>query len=112
VVLPWVKWSSLAIPKYLGGWGLKNIFLFAKGLAAKSCWRLVSSENIWTQVVTHKYISLSSLQDWIRSPIKKNTTSFIIWKAVTTSFDVVEEGLAWRIGNGNKVHLGLDPWPG
>ena len=25
-VLPWVKWERLALPKALGGWGLKNIF--------------------------------------------------------------------------------------
>jgi hypothetical protein len=55
-VIPWVRWSTLAIPKVLGGWGLKNIFLFAKSLAAKLVWRLLSTENLWTQVVTQKYI--------------------------------------------------------
>jgi hypothetical protein len=43
-VLPWVKWESLAAPKALGEWGLKNISLFSKVLVEKSIWRLVSSE--------------------------------------------------------------------
>jgi len=34
-VLPWVKWETIAILKALGGWGLKNIFLFSKALATK-----------------------------------------------------------------------------
>jgi hypothetical protein len=25
---------------------------------------------------------------------------------------IVEDGLAWKVGNGNKVRLGTDPWPG
>jgi hypothetical protein len=29
-VLPWVKWSVLASPKLLGGWGLKNIHFSPK----------------------------------------------------------------------------------
>ena len=34
-VLPWISWKLLALPKYLGGWGLKVPVLFAKALAAK-----------------------------------------------------------------------------
>ena len=26
-VTPWVRWENIAVPKGLGGWGLKNIFL-------------------------------------------------------------------------------------
>ena len=34
-VRPWVRWERIALPKRLGGWGIKNIFLFAKALALK-----------------------------------------------------------------------------
>lgn len=34
-VLSWVRWEHLALPKYLGGWGLKNIYNFSITLAAK-----------------------------------------------------------------------------
>jgi hypothetical protein len=34
-VMPWVKWDMLAVPKLLGGWGLKNIHLFSKSLQPK-----------------------------------------------------------------------------
>jgi hypothetical protein len=30
----------LVVPKENGGWGLKNLFLFSKALAAKNVWRL------------------------------------------------------------------------
>ena len=38
-VMAWVCSEQLDIPKALGGWGLKNIFLFSKALAAKVSWR-------------------------------------------------------------------------
>jgi len=34
-IQPWEKWDLLVRPKALGGWGVKNIFLFLKSLATK-----------------------------------------------------------------------------
>ena len=28
--LPWTSWKTLACPKFLGGWGIENIFMFFK----------------------------------------------------------------------------------
>ena len=36
LILPWVKWDQIARPKSMGGWGIKNINLFAKALATKA----------------------------------------------------------------------------
>jgi len=41
--MPWVSWRRIALPKSLGGWGLKNIFVFSKALAGKVAWRLISN---------------------------------------------------------------------
>jgi ribonuclease HI len=109
---PWEKWENIAMPKALGGWGLKNIFLFSKALAAKSCWRLISVSSLWSLVVSQKYISPASIEDWIRNPNKSATNGSIIWKAMISSFSVVGDSLAWRVGKGNHLHIGVDPWPG
>jgi hypothetical protein len=29
-----------------------------------------------------------------------------------SSFSVVGDGLAWRVGKGNHIRIGVDPWPG
>jgi len=29
-----------------------------------------------------------------------------------SSFSVVGDSLAWRMGKGNHLHIGFDPWPG
>jgi hypothetical protein len=62
--------------------------------------------------VTQKYIWPSSLQEWIRNPSKKYHVATIMWKDLVSSFDVIGDGLAWRVGKGNQVRLGRDAWPG
>jgi len=34
--IPLFKWSSIALPKSLGGWGVRNIYLFSQALATKN----------------------------------------------------------------------------
>ena len=70
-VLPWVSWDKIARPKEWGGWGIKNLNDFSNSLAAKSGWRLISSENLWTRVVKRKYIDPMPLENWIHDPTKK-----------------------------------------
>jgi hypothetical protein len=55
-VIPLVKWSQLAHPKNFKGWGLKNIYIFSKTLAAKNLWRLVYNEHLWGKVMKSKYV--------------------------------------------------------
>jgi hypothetical protein len=71
-VVPWVRWEKIVMPKALGGWGLKNIFLFSKALAAKCSWRLINTQNLWTNVVYQKYVAPLSILEWIRNPILSN----------------------------------------
>jgi hypothetical protein len=69
-VLPWVSWEKLAVPKSLGGWGLKNIFLLFKSLGCKAGWTLVKTESIWTSVIIHKYIFPNTVEEWIQNHVK------------------------------------------
>ena len=62
-VTPWVGWKKIAIPKGLGGWGLKNIFHFSQVLAAKGGSRLLQLDSLWTRVIKHKYLSHESVED-------------------------------------------------
>ena len=44
--LPWTSWKTLACLKFLGGWGLKILVLFAKALAAKNVWNLLHGTGL------------------------------------------------------------------
>ena len=111
-VTPWVNWKRIVVPKGLGGWGLKNIFLFTKDLAAKGGWRLVKTTSLWTRVIKQKYLPEESIEAWIRNPRKSHSGGSMIWKAVVKSFHLIESKLAWNVGNGEKLLVGRDPWLG
>jgi hypothetical protein len=106
---PWVTWDKISIPKALGVWGLKNIFRFSTVLAAKCGWRLISTTNLWTEVILQKYISPSSLFDWIRNPQKNFRGGSIFWKTIVKSFHLISDRLAWRVKDGCSVRLGMYP---
>ena len=36
----------------------------------------------------------------------------MIWKAIVKSFNLIENSLAWDVGNGESVLIGRDPWLG
>lgn len=110
--LPWVAWEKVARPKDLGGWEIKSLPDFRLSLAAKSGWRLIKMENLWTRTVKIKYIDPAPLEEWIRNPNKPQKNASAIWKATLESFKVIEQGLAWKIGNGVRVKIGKDPWVG
>eukprot|EP00253_Pinus_taeda_P014791 PITA_14791 len=109
--LPWVAWDKIARPKEWGGWGLKRLPEFSLSLAAKSGWRLITLENLWTRVIKRKYIDPVPLEDWIRCQEKKSKHSSVIWKATVEAFHVIEQGLAWKVGDGKNVRIGRDPHP-
>jgi len=56
-----------------------------------------------------KHIFPLSIEDWIRTSNKLHSNVSIIWKAMLTSFQLIEDGLAWRSGNGGQVRIGMNP---
>jgi hypothetical protein len=63
-------------------------------------------------VVCKKYIHPETVEEWIRNLVKGRSNCSIIWKSMLNSFLVIGEGLAWRVGKGNKVRVGANAWPG
>jgi len=110
--VPWISWKLLALPKSLGGWGLKVPVLFAKALAAKNVWNIIHGSGLWVKIATQKYIYPMNILEWIRSNAKKKKNISICWKAVLWAFDLIGNSLVWKIGTGKDVHIGLDPWSG
>eukprot|EP00253_Pinus_taeda_P014295 PITA_14295 len=104
--------NKIALPKKWGGWGLKDLPLFAQALAAKMGWTLLTRQNIWTTISYHKYIWPQQIMDWIRLPCWPKTGISSIWKALLHSLPLIRDNLVWRINDGSMARIGLDPWIG
>jgi hypothetical protein len=71
-----LKWIVIANPKDLGGWGIKNIHHFGKALVAKGLWWIISNKGLCIQVIKHKYIEPSTIEEWVKKSLKKNPQCF------------------------------------
>jgi hypothetical protein len=100
--------QSIARPKDMGGWGLKNIHLFGISLATKSLWNLITKESLWKRIIIQKYIAPGTLINWIRWDRKNIHNVSNQWKALTLDFLVVGTYLTWKVGNGSQVRVGAD----
>jgi len=82
------KWSSIALAKDLGGWGLKDIFPFVKALAGRNLWRLTQGNSMWKRVLISKYFANQTIEDWFHTPSKSSKGS-IVWKAIVEAFPLI-----------------------
>lgn len=89
----WVKWVTIARPKNWEGWGIKRLNIFARPLATKLGWELITSKSFWTKVSYAKYIFPTNIMDWIRQNHRSNNNNSIIWKVVLNSISPIQEGL-------------------
>jgi len=55
-------------PKKLGGWGLRNLFIFNNASNTTTLWRLLNRDSIWHRVVCEKYLQNTPLETWLRKP--------------------------------------------
>lgn len=106
----WISWKKISLPKKWGGWGLKELPDFAKALAAKMGWILLTRQNMWTHVRYHKYIWPQNMMDWARLPSWSAKGGSSVWKALIDSLPLIRDNLAWRINDGMTGRIGLDPW--
>jgi hypothetical protein len=109
---PWTKWEMYCDAKSIGRLGTQKYFSVLQGPGDKGLLVSYLVSSLWMQVFTQKYIIPDSVEDWIRSPNKSSHHCSIIWKAMISSFSVVWDSLAWRVGKGNHLRIGADPWPG
>ena len=56
--------------------------------------------------MSHKYLGSGQIEDRVQNPNKSHKGGSIIWKAVVSSFKVVEDCLVWRLAMGGSLELG------
>eukprot|EP00253_Pinus_taeda_P012119 PITA_12119 len=106
----WISWQKITMPKKWGGWGLKDLPAFARALAAKMGWALLTSQNLWAHVIYHKYIWPQDIMERARLPSWSSKGCSSIWKALIHSLPLIRDNLVWRINDGTLGRIGMDPW--
>ncbi|XP_062175976.1 uncharacterized protein LOC133881026 [Alnus glutinosa] len=104
--LTWMSWSRLGVPKEKGGMGFRDLEIFNRALLAKQGWRLFKfPESLVARVMKAKYYPNGDLF----SAHLGSRPSFA-WRSIFQARRIVEDGLLWRIGDGETVRIWKDKW--
>jgi len=107
-----ISWDKIDKPKKLVWWGINNIYTFGKALAAKKLWRCLMVPQLWHEVIVNKYLKKKFVAAWLGQGSKKWTGGSNIWRALTSSLNILNEWLVWKPGDGRDVKIGFDPMVG
>ncbi|RLN42620.1 retrotransposon protein, putative, unclassified [Panicum miliaceum] len=102
----WISWEKLILPKGRGGLGFRDIHGFNLAMLAKQGWRLVQNpESLCARILGAKYCPHGDL-----FKAKMSGTVSYTWRSIMRGIKVLESGVIWRVGNGEKINIWNDPW--
>ncbi|XP_041020459.1 uncharacterized protein LOC121262108 [Juglans microcarpa x Juglans regia] len=102
----WLPWKQLGKAKTEGGLGYRDFEDFNVALLAKQDWRIIQQpHSLAARVLKAKYFYRS---DFLRGKVGSNAS--YLWRSFMAAKQVLQEGLVWRIGNGEAVNIWHDRW--
>jgi hypothetical protein len=102
----WVSWENMGKPKAEGGMGFREFSSFNLALLAKQSWRLWSNPtSLIATIMKAKYYPNTSLFE-----AKVGRRPSYAWRSIHSSCDLLQDGLVWRVGNGETIRIWKDRW--
>ena len=86
--------------------GFKDIEKFNDSLLAKQVWRMINNPDS----LCHRVFKARFFPDCSILEAKDSTLWSYAWKSIISARDVIQEGMVWRIGNGQSVRIREDKW--
>jgi len=99
------KWTTIARPRSLGGWGIKDLETFGRALRMKTMWRFLTTDSIWCQICCDKYLRSTDKISWFMKGHRTWGYASPIWRGLLETRQWIHPGLTWEIGAGNKIWL-------
>jgi hypothetical protein len=105
-IMHWVGWEKMKLPKSKGGLGFCDIHSFNMAMLARQGWSILQAPNsLCSQVLSAKYFPDGNiLAD------KAVPGMSYVWRSILKGFQLLKEGLIWRVGDGTHINIWRDPW--
>jgi hypothetical protein len=104
--MAWMSWGRMGASKRKGGMGFRDLEIFNRALLAKKSWRLLKfPESLVARVMKGKYYPEG---DFLVAQLGCRPS--FAWRSIFQARGVVEEGMLWRVGNGETVQIWKDKW--
>ena len=105
-----VNWSIVCMEKKDGGLGIRNLSRLNKALLEKWCWRFASKQDsLWKQVIVRKFGEEDG--GWC-SGDSRESHGVGLWKAIRKGWMEFSKRVAFKVGDGRRVHFWKDRWCG
>lgn len=102
----WKAWHHMQELKSRRGIGFRDLIAFNKTLLAKQIWRILSNpEHLVFKVLKAQYFKHSDIME---ATLGSNPS--YIWRSLMWSRDVLNEGLCWKVCNGDNINTRRDIW--
>jgi len=83
------SWEIIAKPKLLGGWGLRNIFLFNRALTTNSLWQALMKDGILHRVIKDTYLPYVLVSTWFKTSTNSVNCASQTWKNILKSLHLI-----------------------
>eukprot|EP00253_Pinus_taeda_P023722 PITA_23722 len=103
------RMNQIAAPKYLGGWGLKDLRTFGNALICKSLHRGIFGTGPWSNLIRTKYLKGRPLLFWYRRGVIGIRGGSAVWRSLKSVESFFISKLKWHIHSGSQILLGKDP---
>ena len=104
-----VSSDILSRPKDFGGRGILYFPWFSIALRAKNFWLVLHNNGLWHRVLISKYLKQYSIASWLRVKNFSTQQVSVFWKGFIHTLPWIGKHLAWHVGNGKDILLGIDP---
>jgi hypothetical protein len=102
----WLNKNKLMKPKKEGGIGFRDLQHFNKALLARQGWRLLHQpSSLLCRVLKAKYFPNTS---FLEAGVPGNAS--YIWRSICAAKEVLNCGLRWRVGSGDRIKIWKDRW--
>ncbi|CAL5385637.1 unnamed protein product [Camellia sinensis] len=102
----WLRWSKLCLPRQKGGLGFRSLMAFNRAMLAKQVWWLLKRpESLAAQLLKSRYFPNSSVLD-----ASLGCNPSLTWRSIHGSRSLLQFGLRWRIGDGQRAQVWGDQW--
>lgn len=79
---------------------------FNKALFEKLAWRILTQEDS----LLHKMLKSKYFPNTSFLSAGCPSTSSWIWKSIMWGWDLLQQGIRWRVGDGENIKVWSDPW--
>ena len=104
--IAWLSWEAMCKPKDRGGLGFRGLRSFNLALLAKQGWELQTNSNsLFSRVYKVKYFPQCNFAE-----VTIGWNPSYAWRSLMAAQSIVQRGIRWLVGNGNKIRVWHDKW--